>query len=66
MVTYDDDTTIQNPAVRSTGILRVNTHRQDDYAIILFITQYSLLIIYCGVTAGRVMLVTGLKTITNG
>ena len=44
MVTYDDDTTIQNPEVRSTGILPVNSHSQDAHATILVITHYSVFI----------------------
>ncbi len=46
MVTYDDDTTIQNPEVRSTGILPVNSHSQDAHATILVITHYSVFIIH--------------------
>jgi hypothetical protein len=44
MVTYYDDTTIQNPEVRGRGILRVNSHGQNAHATIL-------LIIYCAAVA---------------
>ncbi len=40
MVTYDDGTTIQNPEIRGTGILPVNSHGQDAHATNLLITHY--------------------------
>ena len=48
---------LKNLEVLSTGILPVNTHKQDAHATNLLIAHFSLLIIHCGAAAGRVILV---------